>query len=467
MADFSVSDVASRVNPPQQISIGDMLNIARGAQAYKQAEQINPLQVQQQRAILQQQEIGAQKATRALEPELAGITAESKKSVLSAEQAGVDLKQHYTNVGRGLFGGFVTDPDFINGNKESMIKKIEGAKDYAKNVLGVPEDVLSNADHIVEMAKQNPKQAYQYIKNGILQSGQNAAQTNLVTPRLESINNTAYSYTPATNEAVVAGTGGQQATPQAQTQQVAPPVVTAENMNKPAHSQPVQLKYPVRQPGQPHAPIIGEAEDQAVGTKYRTSIVDRQSNLTASRRNVEEVINTANELEKSHFPTSGIGGAITRKVLTAAGDPTYVQLSKDLANVQMANIQAMGGSLDTDAGKQLSRMANGDETYPPSVLIKIAHRAQADMTNIDMQATAAQKFANKFGDNNMKSFQQMWSKNADSRIFEGMNIINSNMSPEEKKKQFNSLFGHMTEKQKREYQEKKNNLKKLMDTGSL
>ena len=89
MADFSVSDVASRVNAPQQISIGDMLNIARGAQAYKQAEQINPLIVQEQRAILQQQEIAAQKASRVLEPDVARTTAESKKSVLSAEQAGI------------------------------------------------------------------------------------------------------------------------------------------------------------------------------------------------------------------------------------------------------------------------------------------------------------------------------------------------------------------------------------------
>jgi hypothetical protein len=464
MADFNVSDVASRINPPQQMSIGDMLNIARGAQAYKQAELVNPQLARQAEAEATRAETESGVSKETAPSRISSAKSISTKQEFEAQQAGVDLKQHYANSARGVYGSHLTDPDFITGKSDKMIKKLEADQKYLEEI-GIPTHDSKMHDQLIELAKTDPKQAYQMIKSGVLASGQNAAQTNLVTPRLENINNTAYSYTPATNEAVVAGTGSQQPIPPVS--QVAPPVVTAENMNKPAHSQPVQLKYPVRQPGQPHAPVIGEAEDQAVGTKYRTSIVDRQSNLTASRRNVEEVINTANELEKSHYPTSGIGGAITRKVLTAAGDPTYVQLSKDLANVQMANIQAMGGSLDTDAGKQLSRMANGDETYPPSVLIKIAHRAQADMTNIDMQATAAQKFANKFGDNNMKSFQQMWSKNADSRIFEGINIKNSNMSQEEKKKQFESLFGHMTDKQKREYQEKKNNLIKLMDTGSL
>jgi hypothetical protein len=45
MADFSFSDVASKVQGPQQMSLGDMLNIARGAQAYQQSSQTNPLEL--------------------------------------------------------------------------------------------------------------------------------------------------------------------------------------------------------------------------------------------------------------------------------------------------------------------------------------------------------------------------------------------------------------------------------------
>jgi hypothetical protein len=44
MADFT--PVASQVRPPQPIPLADLLNITRGAQAYKQAQEINPLEVQ-------------------------------------------------------------------------------------------------------------------------------------------------------------------------------------------------------------------------------------------------------------------------------------------------------------------------------------------------------------------------------------------------------------------------------------
>lgn len=54
MADLSVTPVAGQVKPPQVTSLADMLNIARGAQAYNQAELINPLLVQQQEQAVNQ-----------------------------------------------------------------------------------------------------------------------------------------------------------------------------------------------------------------------------------------------------------------------------------------------------------------------------------------------------------------------------------------------------------------------------
>ena len=232
-------------------------------------------------------------------------------------------------------------------------------------------------------------------------------------------------------------------------------------------SQPEKLSYPVPQAGQPRAQLPSEIKDIAEGQTYRSSLVNRQSSLTTDRRNIDEVIKTANELEKSYMPTSGIAGSAYRHLATWMGDPTYKQLGKDLANVQMANIKAQGGSLDTVAGQQLSKMANGDETYPPSVLMSIAARAKADMTNIDAQATAAQKFSQKFGDNNMKAFQQMWSKNADSKIFEVMNLAkDTNLDLEEKKKIVDHLLGN-DPKERAIFNEKYQNILKLQQNGTL
>jgi hypothetical protein len=46
-------DTNLTVTNPNQLSLSDMLNMARGAQAYQQAQQINPLAVQQQQAVTQ------------------------------------------------------------------------------------------------------------------------------------------------------------------------------------------------------------------------------------------------------------------------------------------------------------------------------------------------------------------------------------------------------------------------------
>jgi len=49
MADINpITPVATGINPPQQMSLGDMMNVARQGQAFRQAEQVNPLLLQQQ-----------------------------------------------------------------------------------------------------------------------------------------------------------------------------------------------------------------------------------------------------------------------------------------------------------------------------------------------------------------------------------------------------------------------------------
>lgn len=48
MADLSVTPIAAQIKPVPNMSLGDMVNLARGAQAYQQTEQMNPLLLQQQ-----------------------------------------------------------------------------------------------------------------------------------------------------------------------------------------------------------------------------------------------------------------------------------------------------------------------------------------------------------------------------------------------------------------------------------
>jgi len=52
MADFNIQPVATGIKPPQGMSLGEMVNMAGALQAYKQAQQLNPLQVEQAQAQL-------------------------------------------------------------------------------------------------------------------------------------------------------------------------------------------------------------------------------------------------------------------------------------------------------------------------------------------------------------------------------------------------------------------------------
>jgi len=231
------------------------------------------------------------------------------------------------------------------------------------------------------------------------------------------------------------------------------------------------MQYPVRKAGQPYAQLPTEPRDIEVGQTYKNNLVTAQANLTTMRRNIDEVIKEADVLGKNEWAEgAGFVGKAGREISTFLGTEQgikYKQLSKDLANAQITAIKASGGSLETDAGKQLARMANGDETFPPSVLKNIARRTQADMTNVDMQATAAQKFANLYGDQNLNTFKKLWADNADSKIFELKNVFdNPNISKEEKDKIRNNLLGNNPAVLK-EFSNKWKNIEKLEKTGHL
>jgi hypothetical protein len=284
----------------------------------------------------------------------------------------------------------------------------------------------------------------------------------LQTPQLVSGPNQAPALlTPGTG-ALTPATIGQQAAPQAP--QGAPQGAPAQ----PSGVTPtqMQLSYPIRRAGDIRPMAPNEQIDQEKGASYRNGLTTRQTDLATARRNLDEVIKEAGNIQKEDLFSSGALGALTRTVKGFIGDPKYKQLSKDLANVQIANIQAQGGSMDTVAGQQLQRMANGDETFPPEVLINIARRTYADLTNLDMQATAASKFAQKYGDANLNTFKRLWSSNADSKVFEAMSIYQNVKDPEKRKQEIDRLLGSNPEK-RQEFFQKYNNIKKLTETGEL
>ena len=303
------------------------------------------------------------------------------------------------------------------------------------------------------------KRATQTLAGALNIAGQNQ-------PQLTTINGQPSMVSPTTGISPVKGLQQPEAVPVGNMPTGTTPAgISPGQMNMPP------MQYPVRKAGQAYAQLPTEPKDIEAGQSYKNSLVNAQVGLTTMRRNIDEVIKEADALEKSEwFGGAGVIGKAGREISTFLGTEQgikYKQLSKDLANAQITAIKASGGSLETDAGKQLARMASGDETFPPSVLKSIASRTKADLTNVDMQATAAQKFANIYGDQNLNTFKKLWADNADSKIFELKNIFdNPNMSAEEKSKARDKLLGN-NQNVLKEFSNKWKNIEKLEKTGHL
>jgi hypothetical protein len=444
-------DISLSAKPPATMTLPEMIGLARGAQAYQREREIFPELVQQAKTQTQQSQFSLDK------DQTAGIMS--------------------------LVGGYRNDPRINSGNPDQAIDAMSEIRSKAL-VLGIPEKRVDDLMRMgMSIAVRNPAKLGQYFDNVIQSQIGPSGQQQLQTPQLVTSGGQTGIFRPGSAAVTTLPLPNAPPAPGGVTSQD----MTAPIQNKPATapaapvaapaqtSQMVQpdvgrlpLAYPVRQAGVPFAALPQEETDRTAGSQYRNGLVQRQSELTTARRNLQEVVKTAQKLqEESTLPETGPVGAVKRKFADIVGDPTYKQLSKDLANVQISNIKAVGGSLDTVGGQQLIRMASGDETFPPDVLLSIARRADADITNLDMMATGMQRHTQKFGDANAKRFQQMWSSNADSRIFEIMNIARDVKDVKKREELTNKLLGDMDDNQRKDLYRKYNNLVKLTNSGDL
>jgi hypothetical protein len=447
-------DISLSAKPPTTMTLPEMLNLARGAQAYQRESEVFPELVKQAQIETRTKETGEQAAA-------------------------FTFNKSQSDALMGVVGGYRNDPRILSGDANKAVDAMFEIKTKARN-LGIPAAVVEKiASTATQIALNDPKALPQYFDNVIQSQIGPSGQQALQTPQIVTSGGQSGIFRGGPATVTTLPMPGAAAAPAG----VTPADMTAPIQPRPAAApaagaaptsmaQPdvgrLPITYPVRQAGVPFASLPQEETDRTAGSQYRNGLVQRQSELTTARRNLQEVVKTAQKLqEESVLPETGPVGAVKRKFADIVGDPTYKQLSKDLANVQISNIKAVGGSLDTVGGQQLIRMASGDETFPPDVLLSIARRADADITNLDMMATGMQRHTEKFGDANAKRFQQMWSSNADSRIFEIMNIARDVKDVKKREELTNKLLGDMDDNQRKDLFRKYNNLIKLTNSGDL
>lgn len=417
----------AKLNPPQGMSLSDLVNVSRANIA-----------LEKEKALLQ--------------PAIEQGQAQSKESVLKANTAQLENNIKHATVATQNIQQLMSKQDLSSQDIIDMVKKT------ADTHGGNPQSVQQALMGLPLNGSQADLRAW---------LAQKLASSTGALSQLEKL------YPQGVLPGQLPAGGYQQPGSQPAPGTQSPSGVSAQDMNLPPKTEvstPVKLSYPVRQAGQPYSALPQEEDERKVGTATKTALITRQAELPKAERTINEVIKKARELEKTEWQGgAGAIGAAGRNLSTFLGTEqgiAYKELSKDLANAQIANIQASGGSLNTDAGKQLVAMANGDVTYPPKVLIEIANRTKADMSEINSKATAVKRFTDQFGDQNISAFNQMWSKNADPDIFKIRNIFNSDMSQKEKEEARDKIIGDNPEKVKL-FREKWNNIKKLEQTGTL
>jgi hypothetical protein len=501
MADFNIKPIGTEVRPVQGASLADMVNVARGAQQYQQAQQINPLELQQKQQAVRTGEIalGVEeqknkertnfqtfmsdptnymtdnkfddvKFNTAI-PQIMPLTglptikdltgvAQAQSEALRAKHALTQDKRELVSRTLGLAGrSKIEDPAMVNEWLDMLVQQNPNDQDLKNLVEKGYKPVFSRmqagpnvADALVKSAQQmlTPSQLETTFepKTQVLESGR--------TVTTQKGTGTA----PTTTTFGVAG--GMQAT--AQPSGAVGGTVGAGTEVAPG----MRVPYPVRRADQPYMPEPTEVVDQTAGQAYRNRMVNAQGDLPTGRRNVEEVIKQANLLNENLYEFEkggGFPGQVGRKIRMAINSADYDILAKDLARLALSNATAMGGAGNTVSGLDMQQVANGTIKMPPEKLVEIARRVQADQTNLDMQANGAQKFAQRFGDNNMKAYQQAWNANADTKVFEAMNIIRFVSDPAKQKAELNRLFPDPS--QYKDFLTKYQNIKKLSDTGSL
>jgi hypothetical protein len=432
MADLMLTPVATEIKPVQGMSLADMINTARGIQAYQQAQQTNPLELQRLQAE-------ANVAQQTQQPRISAAQSQAQTAETGSQSAALDFANKQSVAIANRLTPMINHPLVIAAEQNPGAvdpTQIQGlirqyGEEQAK-ALGIPS---AKAQELIQpYLDQQPGNVRQFLKDKLLTT-----------------------LDQGTRAQTIGGIG-------VSTQPV--PTVPAAPGNVPQGN--MSVPYPVRSSAAPFIPQPSEEKDKAAGEAYRNSLVNRQTTLTTDRRNVEETIGQAQKLASDLTDIErrgGLPGQIGQKLRSMVYTDDYKMLSKDLANLQISNLRALGQGGNTVAGMDLTKVASGDVTVPPDVLIKIARRAQADMTNLDMQANGAEQFKNRYGDNNMNAFKQAWNSNADSKIFEAMNIIRDVTDPAQKQQKLKELFPNANKYE--EFLTKYRNIKKLSETGSL
>jgi hypothetical protein len=431
MADYQFN---TNLGPAQQqgTNIADMVNLARGVQAYQQTQELNPLQLQKARMEVEQLQKTNPLALRQQQAQ----TGTAELSLSSAQ----------TEKLYGLAGGVLNDPRLKSKEPSEVMGALYEAKQRA-STYGLPAETVDGVfNPLFQVAQKNPTAVRQSINN-IVQSRLPAeSQTALQTGGTVEINGVKYQYAPASGK--LEQIGGNGAAPAAPATPAAPA--------KPSTSGLVQLDMPVSG----NVPQLNTQQQERYG--YGKKLLDTSAEMASAagegRQTIRQIRQNIGEA----------AGSKPEQVLRnakkwAVGNEQLDELVKSLADNQLRQAQMMGVS--TDAARSTASLASGSENITAGALNMIANRADAVNTAFEKFNEGLNQFKQKHGQYNSAihadNFQQAWKRNYDPLIFMVQNVNASDMSKAEKQMELSKILKGLSEEQRQALAKKAENIKRL------
>ena len=397
MADFNVSDVASKVTTPQQMSLGDMVNMARGVQELKKAQEINPLLIEEARQKVKSSTAEANVSEQTQGSKISKADTEAKSALVGLSSAQVDnLKKHSTLVTQGIQSLMskpdLTSDDIVKAATELNINAGGDEKSLKNSLQGMPTGKDGKPAHPLELKS--------FLAKKLASTLDSAAQIDKLypTPVTQNLGNKVVPVN-AGNQTLTGNVPGSVAG-QSNTIGLTPGTTAVAQPGDGTGLEPgTQYIVGSGQPSAPNKPIATSVSPnfQANQDIAKADFADVQTRASKAQTN----IGILQEIKRL-APIAATGAAADRRemaikwgqVLGLNIDPATVTVASasDLLKKESNMLAQAGGN--TDASRVLAEMANPNSKMTKEAIEKASSQIIAQNKLVLLEQGVKQHFTN-------------------------------------------------------------------------
>jgi len=431
------ASVIGNLKPPAQMTLGDLMNVATSAQAYKQAQQINPLAVRKQQA---ETDVSEQTAA----PRISSAISQASTAETGATSAAQTLAEKQQ---AGIANGFVNrifDPLVTKAAKSPELLTDKEKQQLVNNTtewgikqgkeLGIDADKASQlVQPYIDVATNNPGGLQAYYKSRHIQGLSGGEQTGVIAGQTavnaagQAFNINPYQGTTSAYQQ----TGGDQVLNPRQplgtySTDIYGNKVFIPNTPQGGIGQPQAIGgTQTQQPPQMTIPPGETPASMAFVTDLRNNANKAASTVRVQQDSANQIIKLADETNTGVGAQimKNLGGGFAGLPWTSDNAANFDKLGHYIA--QNSIILANQAGLGTDSGRDLQSQASGSTTFTKDGLKAVARTNRALSSGVDLfnrgVENAVQRTGNPFA---ARDFQNQWSTTADVnslRLYDALN----------------------------------------------